>query len=194
MARIPTIRVLRRPAIQAGSVQSRRLPDLIINDGNLPATARELRSLLATSGHFFDRGVPVMLVRPPHGGIPIAMPLTINTVVIEAHNVCRPMKMQKGELTAVTLPERLARIYLASELNLLPLVGICTAPILSADGTVRIAEGHDAATGLWCSNVPHLARLPTRPSRADAERAFQLLRQTFRSFPFADARPVVLPF
>ncbi|MGA8616356.1 MAG: hypothetical protein WB760_32615, partial [Xanthobacteraceae bacterium] len=151
-------------------------------------TARELRSLLATSGHFFDRGVPVKLVRPPDGGTPIAMALTVNKVVIEAHNVCRPMKRKKDELTAVTLPDRLARIYLSmpGEWNLPPLVGICTAPILSADGTVRIADGYDAETGLWCSNVPHLA-VPTRPSRADAEAAFGFLRQTFQSFPFADA-------
>ncbi len=34
-------------------------PDLIVDPGDLPATARELRDLLAASGRFFDRGVPV---------------------------------------------------------------------------------------------------------------------------------------
>ena len=197
MARMPTIRINQRSAIQAGnrplsSVQSRTVrtqPELIINDGNLPATARELRNLLAATGLLFDRGVPVKLVRSPDSGTPIAKPLTGNKVVIEAHNVCRPMKMKKDELTRVTLPDRLARIYLdmSGEWNLPPLVGICTAPILSEDGTVRSADGYDAATELWCSNVPHLTGLTRRPSRADAEAAFGRLRQTFQSFPFADA-------
>ena len=33
-------------------------PDLIVDSGDLPATARELRDLLAHSGCLFDRGVP----------------------------------------------------------------------------------------------------------------------------------------
>ena len=39
---------------------------------------------------------------------------------------------------------------------------------------------------LWCCSVPTL-RLPSRPSRADAEAALALLRQAFRTFPFGDA-------
>jgi hypothetical protein len=33
--------------------------DLIVEPGDLPATARELRDLFAASERFFDRGVPV---------------------------------------------------------------------------------------------------------------------------------------
>ena len=45
-------------------------PDLIVDPGDLPATARELRDLLASSGRLFDRGVPVKVVAPADGGIP----------------------------------------------------------------------------------------------------------------------------
>jgi hypothetical protein len=43
-------------------------PDLLVDPGNLPATARELLDVLAASGRFFDRGVPVKIVPDSHGG------------------------------------------------------------------------------------------------------------------------------
>ena len=36
-------------------------PELIIHDGNLPATAEALRDLFAASGKLFDRDTPVHL-------------------------------------------------------------------------------------------------------------------------------------
>ena len=47
-------------------------PDLIVDSGDLPATARELRDSLASSGKFFDRGMPVKIVRPADGGPPLS--------------------------------------------------------------------------------------------------------------------------
>ena len=60
-------------------------PELFVNGGDPPATAREQRDLLACSGRFFDRGVPVKVVHPASGDSPLALPLTPNRVVIEAH-------------------------------------------------------------------------------------------------------------
>src|SRR5262249_62348380 len=60
------------------------------------------------------------------------------------------------------------------------------ASVLWADGSVRVADAYDPATGLWCCGVPRL-RLPVRPSRTDAEAALAQLRNMFRTFPFADA-------
>jgi hypothetical protein len=93
-----------------------------------------------------------------------------------------------GEHVPVTLPDRLAQMYLdmAGEWNLPPLAGVSTSPLLSAEGGLRSADGYDRATGLWCCGVPRL-RLPAHPSHADAEAALGLLRQTFGTFPFGDA-------
>ena len=60
--------------------------------------------------------------------------------------------------------------------NLRPLAGISTAPVFSADGSIRIAEGYDRDTGLWCANVPDL-QIPEHPTRDDAVAAFRLLRR-----------------
>jgi hypothetical protein len=106
-------------------------PDLVVITGDLPATARELREMLATSGRLFDRDVPVKVVHPGDGGPPIAVRLTANGVVIEAHSLCRPIKVnQDGSATPITLPERVAKMYLGmvGEWHLPPLVGVSTAP------------------------------------------------------------------
>ena len=164
-------------------------PELIVYSGDLPATAEALRDLLATSGKLFDRGLPVRVIRPADGSLPSAVRLTKHNVVIEAHRHCQPVKVDEdGEYIPITLPDRVAQMYLdmCGEWDLPPLTGVSTSPLLSPDGSVRMADGYDPATGLWCCGVPSL-RLPTRPSRAEAEAALALLRQTFRTFPFADA-------
>jgi putative DNA primase/helicase len=163
-------------------------PDLIVDPGDLPATARELRDLLAASGRFFDRGVPVKIVPAADGRPPTATELTPNKVVMAAHDFCRPLKQQGDELARVTLPQRVGRMYLdlAGEWDLQPLAGITTAPVLAPDGTVRTAEGYDPMTQLWCARVPILT-IPDEPGPQEAEGALRLLRETFRTFPFADA-------
>jgi hypothetical protein len=164
-------------------------PELIVYLGDLPATAEALRDLLAASGKLFDRGLPVRVIRPADGSLPSAVRLTKHNVVIEAHRLCQPVKVDEdGEYIPITLLDRVAQMYLdmCGEWDLPPLTGVSTSPLLSTDGSVRVANGYDPATGLWCCGVPSL-RLPARPSRAQAEAALALLRQTFRTFPFADA-------
>jgi putative DNA primase/helicase len=165
-------------------------PELIVHAGDLPATAEALRDLLAESESFFDRGVPVRLVRPADGGPPSAIPLTRHNVVIEAHRRCQPVKVNShSERVHVTLPDRVAQIYLdmAGEWDLPPLAGVTTAPLLFPDGGVRSDDGYDCETALWCCRIPAL-RLSGRPSRDDAEAALLRLRREFHTFPFADAR------
>jgi hypothetical protein len=98
-------------------------PDLVLDSGNLPATARELRDLMASAGDFFDRGGPVKVVLAADGEPPRAVPLTACAVVVEAHRLCRPLRPYGDGLVPVTLPDRVARMYLvmAGEWNLRPL-------------------------------------------------------------------------
>jgi hypothetical protein len=163
-------------------------PQLMVHTGDLPATARALRDLLTHCEYLFDRDVPVKLIQPRDGSPMRAIPLTANNVVIEAHDLCQPIKINhQGEFLPVTLPDRVARMYLdMGDWNLRPLAGITTAPVLAADGSIRDLEGYDAETGLWCCKVPKLI-VPERPGLADAQTALRRLRATFTTFPFADA-------
>jgi putative DNA primase/helicase len=133
--------------------------------------------------------MPVRIIKPADGGPPSATRLTKHNVVIETHRSCQPVRFDaKGDRRPITLPDRVAQMYLdmAGEWELPPLAGVSTAPLLSADGGVRVADGYDCATALWCCHVPMLA-LPPHPSRTDAEAALRRLRGAFRTFPFGDA-------
>jgi hypothetical protein len=165
-------------------------PDLIVPASDLPATAEALRDLFAASGKFFDRGMPVRIIEPADGSLPSATRLTKHNVVIETHRLCQPVKFDAdGTRKPITLLDRVAGMYLnmAGEWKLPPLAGISPAPLLSEDGSVRVADGYDPETALWCCHVPMLT-LPLRPSRIDAEAAIRRLREAFRTFPFGDAQ------
>lgn len=106
-------------------------PELVVYPGDLPATAEALRDTLAASGKFFDRGVPVRIVRRPDGGPPAAGPLTKHNVVMEAHRLCQPVRINSdGKRVAVTLPDRVSQMHLDmhGEWCLPSLTGISTAP------------------------------------------------------------------
>jgi hypothetical protein len=168
------------------------LPDLIVNGGNLPATARELRDLLATRPMLFDRAGPVRLHHDATLGGLTATPLTVEGVCHEAHAVCRPVVLAKTKeglaRLPTTLPDRVARLYLAlhGEHDLRPLTSIASAPLLRDDGTISAGEGYDPETGIYREKCPDV-HVPDRPSRADAEAALLHLRRFLGTFPFADA-------
>ncbi len=175
--------------------------DLFVDSADLPDTAAELAALLAdpeACPMLFDRGGPVRLGFDAQRGGPVAEPLTVHGVVNEAHAVARPWhylrKSGGQERVDVTLPERVAKLYLDARArwNLRPLDGIARAPLLHEDGTVRAAEGYDPDTRLWCERVPHVG-VPEAPTRGDAEAALLVLRRAFRTFAFADASRVVVP-
>lgn len=169
-------------------------PQLEVIGSDLPATTRNLRDLLAEKASLYDRGgVVVKLALPADGGPPIAIELTANGVVCEAHHWCQPMAWSKDNLKAVTLSERVAKMYLdmRGQWKLPALDGITTAPILAHDGTILDRDGYDAVARLWCAKVPSLD-VPAQPTRADAEKALATLRASFRTFPFGDAPRVMI--
>jgi putative DNA primase/helicase len=147
-----------------------------------------LRDLFAASSSFFDRGGPVKVVKPADGSTPVAAPLTKHGVAMEAHRLCEPVQRDRqGNLVPVTLPERVAQMYLeTNDWDLPPLAGISTTPLLSSDGSIRVVEGYDSETALWCASALPVD-VPTRPTIDQASDALEIVRHEFRTFPFADA-------
>jgi hypothetical protein len=166
---------------------------LFINSADLPNTAEQLRDYIATLPDVFDRGVPVHLVRDKRVGVLVAYPLNRDGVVRQAHRVVQPWKFMKAgdamEQVDATLPDRVARLFLdmRGDWNLRPLNGIASAPLLRAGGDIAESEGYDEATGMYSERVPDMSALPVAPNRADAAKALLLLRERFKTFPFADA-------
>jgi hypothetical protein len=74
------------------------------------------------------------------------------------------------------------------EWRLRPLNGIASAPLLHNDGAISCNEGYDQKSGMWCENVPDLRGLiPDRPTKENAIAALGIIRETFKTFCFADA-------
>jgi hypothetical protein len=98
--------------------------------------------------------------------------------------------MVRGEFVRefITLPNRVERLFLNlnGRRGLLQLQGVCAAPLLSDDGSVRCEAGYDRATGVWCAGVD-LPPLPERPTVQDARESLRQIRSRFATFPFADA-------
>ena len=91
----------------------KRKPELVLHSRNLPSSAEAVRDLLAKSGKLFDRGFPVRVIGRSDGCLPFAVRLTNNNVVCEVHRYCQPVKIgPEGERTQLTLPDRLAGMYL----------------------------------------------------------------------------------
>lgn len=174
-------------------------PDLVVDKGDLTVTARVLRDLFARRRCFLDNGnTPIYICEQADGGMPIAKEANKHRVVLEAHRICRPVMETtiKGSpvLVETTLPERVAELYLAmaGEWYLPSFMGISCAPILADDGGMRIAKGYDEQTGLWCHQIPTVD-VPEYPSIDEAEAAILLLRDSFKTFCFADAKMIRAP-
>lgn len=167
---------------------------LRINDANLPETARHLGQHLANRPLLFDRGGPARLKIDPERNSALVEPLKAEGIIYEAHDVCQPYRIDSsGEERDVTLPEKVARLYLANPhaWSLRPLDGITTTPMLSESGACRVSTGYDPETRFWCQDVPSL-HIPDAPTREDAEQALSLLRHFLKTFAFADGKRVNL--
>ena len=124
--------------------------------------------------------------------------MTADALVLMTHATCRPyvLKAKKDGASYeadARLPRSFGVMYLdwRGEWRLPALNGIATAPLLHDNGTIKSTEGYDSASGMWCENVPDLTALvPESPTKADATSALRLIRETFKTFCFADAETI----
>ena len=173
-------------------------PRLLIENCSPDRTVTALRDILAAAGELYDRGVPVRLAFDQIQQGTVAQMMTPDGLVLMAHRVCRPyvLKVKDGTVSEVDarLPRSFAVMYLdwRGEWHLPRLNGIASAPLLLDNGTFNSIDGYDAASGMWCENLPDLDRLiPRRPTKGDAAAALRLIRETFKTFCFADAETIV---
>jgi hypothetical protein len=169
-------------------------PRLLVEKCNPDKTVSALRNILSDRGGLYDRGVPVRLVFDQMQKGMVAQVTKPDLLVLRTHQVARPyaLKETKNGLIEVNtaLPRQFAVMYLdwRGEWRLRPLNGIASAPLLHNDGAISCNEGYDPSSGMWCENVPDLRGLiPERPTKEAATAALRLIRETFKTFCFADA-------
>ena len=173
-------------------------PRLLIENCDPHRTVAVLRDILSNASGLYDRGVPVRLAFDQIQGGTVAQVMTPDILILTAHTVSRPFILkEKQDGTVVEKDARLPRTYAVmyldwrGEWHLPPLNGIASAPMLDNDGTVHSAQGYDETSGMWRENVPDLDELvPKQPTGDDAAAALQVIRETFKTFCFADAETV----
>ena len=172
-------------------------PRLLIENCDPDRTVAALRDILSYAGVLYDRGVPVRLAFDKIQGGTVAQVMTPDGLVRMSHTVSRPyaLKEKGGAVVEVNAPlsRNFATMYLdwRGEWRLPSLNGTASAPLLREDGAIQSAEGYDVASGMWCENVPDLSGyVPDQPTADDAASALLLIRETFKTFCFADAETV----
>lgn len=174
-------------------------PLIIISAGQLAAMADKAEDyLLAANTAFFRRSD--YLVRPvvdevyTSTGRKIWIPrLKIVSDTYLHVALSRQIRFEKfdkraNDFVAADAPKELAAAIncRSGEWRFSPISGIISTPTLRADGSLVIAAGYDAATGLLLVNPPRLPDMPEHPTRYDAEDGLNLLKELLVDFPFAD--------
>jgi hypothetical protein len=181
-------------SVSVGGGGPNEKPRLLVEKCDPDKSVAALRDILGDIGCLYDRGVPVSLVFDQIQKGIVAQVMRPDALMLRAHQVCRPyaLKETKNGLIEVNapLPRQFAVMYLdwRGEWRLRPLNGIASAPLLHEDGGISSKEGYDPDSGMWCENVPDLVGLvPEQPDRDQAQAALHLIRETFKTFCFADA-------
>ena len=197
LLRLSGVEAVREAIENAAAIKEK--PRLLVDTANPDLTVAALRDILCKSGNLYDRGVPVRLAFDQAQRGMVAQVLTPDVLVLLAHSVCRPYRVKKKadgtEIEVDTrLPRDIATMYLdwRGEWKLPALNGIASAPMLKDDGTILATAGYDQVSGMWCDDLPALGgQVPEMPTKEEAVAALALLRQTFRTFCFADAETVL---
>jgi hypothetical protein len=71
------------------------LPELLINETNLPATAKELARLIAGLGDFVFNGTAPARIAVDGDCMPRAIEAAPESVCVHGHEICRPMRLQR---------------------------------------------------------------------------------------------------
>ena len=187
-----------RQALGTQSTDSDHRPGLRVDAASPDLTVAALRDLLAATGDVYDRGGPASVIQDRLRDGAVIHPLSADNLKLLAHQRARPYIVKiKEDGTAVEkriqLPFNICKMFLEwkGAWGLPQLNGVSSTPILREDGSYYCAEGYDAASGMWCEDLPDLTGLvPESPSLGDAQAALHTIRQTFQTFCFADAESV----
>lgn len=177
-------------AAMAKKRNSESLPELVIDQADYPAAAREVAARLAATDTIFRRGSDLIKIVCLNG-VWSATSLEADHIIVEAHKVCKPVerKFVGGEqrLVPTSLKSGIARLALAmpDEWTMRPFNGFCASPILGADGALRDVTGYDPETQCYCT-AESVPSIPVTPTREEAFVALSTLRGAFSTFPFAD--------
>jgi putative DNA primase/helicase len=173
-------------------------PQIYVVPGELPRVVNEAETaLLGLKREIYQRGGRI--VRPVLNRlaasddretqgwqlVPVTRPYLVETLT-RAARFLKHDRRAKGAIPT-DAPDKGPETYLARHgtWNLPLLTGMTTAPFLRVDGSVCEDQGYDAATGLLYKPECEFSRVPSNPSRDDAQKALNLIETgLLTGFPF----------
>lgn len=122
------------------------------------------------------------------GIMPVNLPMMARAMGQSAQWKRIVAKKKAIEETRVDPPKDVVEqaLAMAGEWPFPTLSGVISTPTMRPDGTILDKAGYDAATGLVLVNPPKMPPIPARPTKADADRAIEVLQSLIAEFPFAD--------
>jgi hypothetical protein len=104
------------PHLNGNDISRRLLPELIVDEADPTAAAKELTAMFVGRSGFLFNGSHLFRVIIDPNGSPRAIAVTDNAVRIMAHEICTPVKLRrtkKGErLIPCSISKDIAQIYL----------------------------------------------------------------------------------
>jgi putative DNA primase/helicase len=179
------------------------LPVIEVRGGALSENAGEAEAALRAANVeiYRQRGIlvrPVRLDARDSKRNEVQVPALTNVTTTYLRDMCgRHIKWQKWSarkkgLVATDPPRDVAEIILHRKgegRNWRTIAGVTGTPFLRADGSIVSKPGFDDATGMFLMDPVALPDMPTRPGKADAERALAILENDLLAeFPFMDPK------
>src|SRR5262245_41116463 len=169
-----------RPQLAATDVR----PDVRVITADPAATATNLITILAPTHKLFRRGdYLVHVVETNDGKPPAIVAASAPSITDLTHQYARVLGRKgrkESDWQPVPLPERIAKIVLTRLADFPILRAITAIPVLTADGTIRVLDGYDAATGLYGVR-PIAIDVPEHPTKDDAAAALARTRERFKT-------------
>jgi hypothetical protein len=187
-----------QPQAEARSDSNR--PVIQISGGSLSDSADEAEAALRAADVEIYRqsGILVRPVRIPlrdskRNEVQIVAVARVTPAMLR-DECCRHIRWEKWDARAkksypVDPPRDVLEIILDRRGGPWPtFAGVTSTPFLRADGSIASKPGFDDATGMFLMDPVALPDMPTRPTKADAEKALKLLDELLEDFPFMDPK------
>ena len=174
-----------------------RRPTIFVNESKLFEVVSAAEQELRESGEYYQRGDEVVYIGEirtiTHGkrGATSQRVFTASEhkIVDDLSRFVRFEALDKktNKIAPVKPPRDIAQMIMARRGNrkLPPLTAVIDRPTITKDGAIVVAQGYNAETGLFLDfDAEDYPAIPENPTRDDALKALQTLKELCPEFPF----------
>lgn len=164
-------------------------PVIRLSGGTIHIVVAHAERILADAGHYYQQGGAILKIATPPGEETTTKSIKPNALTVELtrHATWLQYDRRAQDWIAVDAPPKVcAALADMTEYRFLPpLLAIARQPYLRPDGTIVCESGYDRPTFIFGAFNASDYRIPSEPTRADAEAALERMATLLAEFPFA---------